>query len=147
MPRIQPDIGGPADALKVTSGVVPALEARLVDAAGAAGLLGISVVMFLRKVEPELARIKIGPSFRYDRRDLDAWISAHKTVGQETARATSEFLTLSETARHLRVTVRTLSRWESEGRITGVKFTPAKQGRKVFRRSEVERFLREAEGE
>ena len=119
---------------------------QLLDAAGAAGLLGIALATFERCVEPELARVRIGSSFRYDRQDLLAWIGAHKVLGPDATPATSEFLTRGEAARFLRVDVRTLSRWESEGRLKGVKLTAGRQGRKVFRRAEIDRFVRDADG-
>lgn len=53
---------------------------------------------------------------------------------------------IAEVADVLRVTERTVRRWEAEGRLRSLKLTPGRGGRRVYARTEVLRFVAEAGG-
>lgn len=55
-------------------------------------------------------------------------------------------LTISEVAKLLRVTTRTIARWQAEGRLRARKLTPGKSGRVVFSRAEIRRFVEDPTG-
>ena len=58
-----------------------------------------------------------------------------------------ELLTFEETMNYLKVSRTTLNRWLNDGKIKKLKLGEGKKGVIRIRKSEVERFLKEAEAE
>ena len=72
--------------------------------------------------------------------------SLTERTGDALAAELPPFLTRCEVAELLRISERTVRRFEADGRLRSLKLTPGRAGRVLFRREELQRFVAEAEG-